>query len=228
MIDIALAQKNNNIHINPIQIISFAEVLYDNEKDIISSIFNTKITEVYQCTEGFLGVSCKHGTIHLNEDFILFDKEWIDDNKFFPIITDFSRSSQPVVKYRLYDILEIKKQDCTCGSKLLAIERIIGRDDDVLVFNEIKVYPDLIVRRIALETDSFQNYTIDQIGPVDLLINIICSSEDLIENINLFRNILIKLFKDLGINEINYQFENNLNKDLGNKTRKIKRTYYEN
>ena len=228
LIDIALAQKNNNIHINPIQIISFAEVLYDNEKDIISSIFNTKITEVYQCTEGFLGVSCKHGTIHLNEDFILFDKEWIDDNKFFPIITDFSRSSQPVVKYRLNDILEIKKQDCTCGSKLLAIERIIGRDDDVLVFNEIKVYPDLIVRRIALETDSFQNYTIDQIGPVDLLINIICSSEDLIENINLFRNILIKLFKDLGINEINYQFENNLNKDLGNKTRKIKRTYYEN
>ena len=183
---------------------------------------------MYQCTEGFLGVSCKHGTIHLNEDFILFDKEWIDDNKFFPIITDFSRSSQPVVKYRLNDILEIKKQDCTCGSKLLAIERIIGRDDDVLVFNEIKVYPDLIVRRIALETDSFQNYTIDQIGRVDLLINIICSSEDLIENINLFRNILIKLFKDLGINEINYQFENNLNKDLGNKTRKIKRTYYEN
>ena len=109
LIDIALAQKNKNIHINPIQIISFAEVLYDNEKDIISSIFNTKITEVYQCTEGFLGVSCKQGTMHLNEDFILFDKEWIDDNKFFPIITDFSRSSQPVVKYRLNDILEIKK-----------------------------------------------------------------------------------------------------------------------
>jgi len=228
LIDIALAQKNNIINIDPTQIISFAEVLYDNEKNIISSIFKVVITEVYQCTEGFLGVSCKYGTMHLNEDFIRFDKEWVDENKFFPIITDFSRSSQPVVLYRLTDVLEIKKYDCSCGSKLLAIEKIIGRDDDVLIFNGIKVYPDLIARRIALQTDNFQKYTIEQIGPSDLLINIICSSEDLSENINHFKYILLKLFKDLGINEINFQFENNLKNIMGEKNRKIKRTFYEN
>jgi putative adenylate-forming enzyme len=228
LMDIALAQKNKTIHIDPIQIISFAEVLYANEKEIIGSIFNTKITEVYQCTEGFLGASCKNGTMHLNEDYIQFDKEWVDENKFYPIITDFSRSSQPVVKYKLNDILEIKKQDCSCGSKLLAIEKIIGRDDDVLVFNGIKVFPDLIARRIALETDNFQQYTIEQIGHSDLLINIICSSKDFIENIDLFKTILMDLFKDLGIKEIQFQFENNTKKITGIKSRKIKRAPYEN
>ena len=101
--------------------------------------------------------------MHLNEDFIQFEKEWIDDNKFYPIITDFTRQTQPVVKYKLNDVLKIKERECDCGSKLLAIEKIIGRDDDVLIINNIKVYPDLLARKIALKTDSFQKYSIIQV-----------------------------------------------------------------
>ncbi|MCX6207888.1 MAG: adenylate synthase [Bacteroidetes bacterium] len=228
LMDIALAQKNRTIHISPIQIISFAEVLHKSDKDIISSIFNTKITEAYQCTEGFLGASCKHGTMHLNEDFIRVDKEWIDENKFYPIITDFSRSSQPVVKYKLNDVLEIKNEACPCGSKLLAIEKIIGRDDDILIFDGIKVYPDLIARKIALHTDSFQLYTIEQTGSKELHINIACNEADFENNTTLFKNALNDLFKDFGITEIDYHFDNNIASIKGNKTRKIKRLSYEN
>ncbi len=228
LMDLALAQKNGVIHISPIQIISFAEVLHDNDKEIISSIFNTEITEVYQCTEGFLGVSCKYGSIHLNEDFIRFDKEWIDENKFYPIITDFSRSSQPVVKYKLNDVLEIKKEACGCGSKFIAIEKIIGRDDDILNFNGIKVYPDLIARKIAMHTDSFQQYEIEQTGAKELCINIACDSTDFESNKTIFTSILNELFKGFGITEIHYQFESKIATNKGNKTRKIKCLYHEN
>jgi putative adenylate-forming enzyme len=228
LMDLALAQKKGTIHISPIQIISFAEVLHVNDKEIISSIFNTKITEVYQCTEGFLGVSCKYGSIHLNEDFIHFDKEWIDENTFYPIITDFSRCSQPVVKYKLNDVLEIKTEACGCGSKFIAIEKIIGRDDDILIFNGIKVYPDLIARKIAMHTDSFQQYEIEQIGAKELHINIACDSADFETNTTVFTSILNELFKGLGISEIHYQFENKIATIKGNKARKIKRLYHEN
>lgn len=226
--DIALAQKNGTIHISPIQIISFAEVLHINDKEIISSIFNTKITEVYQCTEGFLGASCSYGTMHLNEDFIRFDKEWIDENKFYPIITDFSRTTQPVIKYKLNDILEIKNEACPCGSKLLAIEKIIGRDDDILIFDGVKVYPDLIARKIALHTDSFQLYSIEQTGAKELHINIACNEVDFENTSTLFKNLLTALFKDFGITEIDYHFENKKANNQGNKNRKIKRLYHEN
>jgi len=228
MMDIAKAQKNREIDIHPIQIISFAEVLHQGDRGIIESVFNTKITEVYQCTEGFLGASCKFGTMHLNEDFIQFEKEWIDENKFYPIITDFTRQTQPVVKYKLNDVLQIKERECKCGSKLLAIEKIIGRDDDVLIMNNIKVYPDLLARKIALKTDSFQKYLITQVSANKLSIEIDCTEDDRIEAEHVFKSTIGDFLGELGIENVEYEFQKQQNQIVGNKTRKIKRLHYEN
>lgn len=228
MMDIAKAQKKREIDIHPIQIISFAEVLHQGDRGIIESVFNTKITEVYQCTEGFLGVSCKHGTMHLNEDCIHFDKEWIDDDKFFPIVTDFSRQTQPVVKYKLNDVLQIKKTDCSCGSKFLAIEKIIGRDDDVLIINNVHVYPDLLARKIALHTDSFQKYLITQVSANKLEIEIDCADDEWVETCKGFEAVIYQFLNELGIINIEFQFNKYQTQILGNKTRKIKRLSYEN
>jgi putative adenylate-forming enzyme len=228
LIDIAKAQKMNQINIEPIQLISFAEVLHLNDKESIESIFKTQITEVYQCTEGFLGASCKFGTMHLNEDFIQFEKEWIDDNKFYPIITDFTRQTQPVVKYKLNDVLQIKERECECGSKLLAIEKIIGRDDDVLIINNIKVYPDLLARKIALKTDSFQKYSITQVSANELCIEIDCIEVDRIETEQIFKSTIADFLSELGIENVEYEFQKQQDQIVGNKTRKIKRLHYEN
>ena len=228
LIDIAKAQKMNQINIEPIQLISFAEVLHLNDKESIESIFKTQITEVYQCTEGFLGASCKFGTMHLNEDFIQFEKEWIDENKFYPIITDFTRQTQPVVKYKLNDVLQIKERECECGSKLLAIEKIIGRDDDVLIISNIKVYPDLLARKIALKTDSFQKYSITQVSTNKLSIEIDCAEDVRIETEHVFKSTIGDFLGELGIENVEYEFQKQQNQIVGNKTRKIKRLHYEN
>lgn len=224
LMDIALAQTNKVISILPTQIISFAEVLHENDKKTISTVFKVNITEVYQCTEGFLGSSCKYGTMHLNEDFINFEKEWIDENKFYPIITDFSRHCQPVIKYKLDDILQIKKLECACGSKRLAIEKIIGRDDDVLILNNIKLYPDLLARKIALFTDSFQKYTITQTEQNLLKISIVCPNSEWIEMKTIFYNVVNSFLNELGIHDVQYEFEHNPKEIKGIKTRKIVRS----
>lgn len=146
----------------PKQIISFAEVLHPEDAQVLQQVFKAPIREVYQCTEGLLGVSCDHGTMHLNEDNLIVEQEWLDEQHFRPIITDFTRQSQPVIRYRMSDILKIKSDGCTCGSPCMAIEKIIGRDDDVLWIQGQRIFPDVLSRQIALQTDAFSRYEIVQ------------------------------------------------------------------
>ncbi|TAH19243.1 MAG: adenylate synthase [Cytophagales bacterium] len=223
LMDIADAKRKKFVSICPIQLISFAEVLHQQDKECIESVFGVPITEVYQCTEGFLGVSCEYGTMHLNEDFIRFDKEWIDEDKFYPIITDFSRQSQPMVNYKLNDILQLRKTECACGSKLLAIEKIIGRDDDVLLLDNKKVFPDLIARRIAIATNAFQKYTIAQVGKNKLEVCLETEETEWEQARQAFEYALNNLLREQGILGTTLEFKSKLNTIQGNKLRKIKR-----
>jgi putative adenylate-forming enzyme len=156
----------------PQQIISFAEVLHQSDAELLRQIFDAPIREIYQCTEGLLGVSCNQGIMHLNEDNLIVEKEWIDDRHFRPIITDFTRKSQPVIRYRMSDVLKIKETPCACGSHFLAIEQILGRDDDVLWIQGKRIFPDLLSRKIALATDAFSRYEIIQTGESEIQIHI--------------------------------------------------------
>ncbi len=227
LLEIAEAKKLSKIDIKPNQIISFAEVLFENDKNQIQQTFDCKFSEVYQCTEGFLGATCDFGTMHLNEDFMRFEKEWIDSEHFYPIITDFTRQSQPIVNYRLDDVLKISKNQCKCGSKLQAIEQIIGRNDDILIFKSkqklIKIFPDLIARRIALVTDSFIKYQIKQMDY--FLIEISIESENYNEVKNVFENAISILLEENGIQNVKFKHQNFVNFEQGNKFRKIQKAF---
>lgn len=128
---IAEAINHQQIHLNVQKVISVAEVLEQHDKQKLQCCF-PHVGEVYQATEGFLGCTCPHGTLHLNEAFIHIEPNWLDHARFSPIITDFTRKTQPIVRYQLDDVLVIKKTPCPCGSPELAIERIEGRCDDLL------------------------------------------------------------------------------------------------
>jgi putative adenylate-forming enzyme len=228
LMEIAKAKCNQTIKISPTQIISFAEVLDEADKQFIKQVFPVQLSEVYQCTEGFLGCTCEQGTMHLNEDLVIIEKEWIDETKFYPIITDFSRESQPIVRYRLNDILEVKKDKCPCGSAFIAIEKIIGREDDVLELSDIKIYPDLLSRKIALSTDRFTRYTIVQKSATLLEIGIECASKDFEKACESFKTCISDYFTTLGISGFNLEFKNEIELIPGNKLRKIKKLSDEN
>jgi len=135
------------LHIQPMKVISVAEVLTHEDEERFKRIFHQeRIHQVYQCTEGFLGYTCECGSFHINEDVVYVEKEYIDEKRFVPIITDFVRSSQPVIRYRLNDILVESNKPCPCGSPCMVIEKIEGREDDIFVFDEVLVFPDFISR----------------------------------------------------------------------------------
>jgi putative adenylate-forming enzyme len=227
--DLARLQELGVIRIHPYQIISFAEVLYDSDKLYIEKIFKQQIKQIYQCTEGFLGVSCSYGNIHLNEDIVHIEKEYITHNRFYPIVTDFTRTTQPVIRYKLNDVLIEKQEPCGCGSAFTAVEKIEGRSDDVLLFHVsntlIKLYPDLICRKIAQHTDDFRAYKIIQ--PALNQLHIYIESNTYEEAKLLFTEAIETLFEMYSIKNITIHYFNKIPVIKGNKIRKIERTFDE-
>ncbi|MDG1148590.1 MAG: hypothetical protein P8N52_09830 [Crocinitomicaceae bacterium] len=165
-----LSQKkaNGELKICPNKIISVAEVLTKEDRAYFESVFKIKLSEVYQCTEGFLASSCSEGTLHFNEDFLIIEKKYIDEERtrFHPVITDLLRKTQPIVRYELNDIISEKK-NCKCGSQFLAIERIEGRSDDIIVLKDnqnkqVFIFPDIIRREIVLSDERIKDYAVIQ------------------------------------------------------------------
>ncbi|AXQ79196.1 CoF synthetase [Streptococcus chenjunshii] len=172
---LAAYQAQRDLDINPEKIISVAEILEKEDHDYIAAAFDKKIIyQIYQATEGFLGYSCDYGRLHLNEDGIKFEKAYIDDKRFYPIITDFKRQSQPFVSYQLNDILVDSNEECPCGSPLQVIEKIEGRADDIFYFKnsrqkEVLIYPDFI-RRCFLFTENIREYQVFQLSEQEVSI----------------------------------------------------------
>lgn len=152
LLALAKKQEGGKIRIRPEVVISIAEVLEREDEERLKAAFGLPVIhQVYQCTEGCLAATCRCGTLHLNEDIVQIEREYLDETRFVPIVTDFERKAQPVIRYRLNDILVEKKDGCACGSPFLALEKIEGREDDVFLFEgeggkEIAVFPDFIRR----------------------------------------------------------------------------------
>lgn len=166
---LADAALEDSLQINPGQVISVAEVMEPDDRTLITRAFSVDVQEVYQATEGFLGASCPAGRLHLNEELIHVEPEWIDSDRqrFHPIITDFTRTTQLTIRYRMDDVLRISKGSCPCGRATLVLDAIEGRADDVLFLtpaaggSPCQVFPDTVRRSMAL-TGITHEYRIEQ------------------------------------------------------------------
>lgn len=151
----------------PHKVYSVAEVLELGDAERIArSLGQAMLHQLYQCTEGFLAHTCEHGTIHLNEDSVLIEREDLGDGRFTPIVTDLRRRAQPIVRYRLGDVLRAREDRCPCGSALAAVERIEGREGDTLSLpgpdgRQVPVFADVITRAL-LYAEGFDEYRIVQ------------------------------------------------------------------
>ena len=167
---IADGQKNKTLVLSPERIVSVAEILEEEDQHNIEQVFGLRLHQVYQCTEGFLAHTCEHHNLHFNEDIVKIEYKKIDEqnNRCFPIITDLRRTTQPVIRYCLNDIVQISKEECSCGSPFVYIKKIEGRQDDMLVFSKkidqqkVLVFPDFIRRIMLLSSDKIENYIIEQ------------------------------------------------------------------
>ncbi|QME72685.1 CoF synthetase [Escherichia fergusonii] len=169
---LALAVIAGELTLKVKKVISVAEVLEPQDRELLRSVFSN-VGEIYQATEGFLASTCRCGTLHLNEEFVHIEPQWLDEHRFVPIVTDFTRTTQPIVRYRLDDVLVASEQPCPCGSATMAIVRIEGRQDDQLQLptrsGDIRtVFADACSRVLAMTLPLTADYRLLQTGAAQL------------------------------------------------------------
>ena len=145
----------------PKRIISVAEVLQIEEREWFQERFHAPVGEIYQATEGLLGVTCACGSLHIQEDVIGIQLETIDPSQpqyVTPILTDLWRRTQPIVRYRLGDIWIMDDRLCPCGSGFRIIRHVLGRLEDIVYFpcadtatGRHAVFPDVIHEWVTSE-----------------------------------------------------------------------------
>jgi len=180
LVKLAELKTQQKFKLNVKKIVSTAEVLTPLDEKFIACAFEQNIHQLYQCAEGWLGVTCDHGFLHLNENLYYIEKDWMDEKnkRFVPVITALHRYVQPIVRYRMEDVM-VMKSECTCGSPLLAVEKIVGRCEDILYFNQRSHHPilkpifsDELCRAIEQSKGGMQKYQIIQLSPMHLEIKI--------------------------------------------------------
>lgn len=153
-------------------LLSVADVLDGADRQRIESAFGVSVGQLYQATEGFLAATCPHGRLHWNEDAIVVQKDWLDPahTRYAPIITDFRRVTQPIIRHRLDDVIvEDDGPPCPCGSVFGTLKAIEGRCDDILHLPAVQqgggvvtVFPDFVRRAVVLAVPTEVEYAVVQ------------------------------------------------------------------
>ena len=132
---VAAEYAAGRLRVSPARIVAVAEVFDADDRAAVENTFGVRAEEVYQASEGFLAATCLAGALHWNEDVVSVEREALGGGRYHPVLTDFRRTLQPVVRYRLDDVLTDEPDDappCACGSVFRRIRRIEGRGDDGL------------------------------------------------------------------------------------------------
>jgi putative adenylate-forming enzyme len=142
----------------PVRVFSGAEVLDQLDRAVIEAAFGVPVREIYMATEGLFGVGCRHGVLHLAEDVVAFEWERPagSSDLVAPIVTDFTRTTQAMTRYRMNDLLRLSDTPCACGSPLQAVSAVEGRCDDLFQLGSgdrpVIVTPD-VVRNAIVDAD---------------------------------------------------------------------------
>lgn len=180
LLGLLAGRARGDLRIRPERLISVAEVLEPHDRAAIEAAFAAPVGQIYQCTEGLLAISCAAGSLHVQEDLVALQFAPLPgagDERVTPIVTDLWRTTQPIVRYRLNDVLQLEPRTCACGSPFRVIRAVEGRCDDVCYFDaraggRRPFFPDTIRRMILLAGPNIADYQAVQERPGHLRVHL--------------------------------------------------------
>ena len=125
----------------PIAIATTSETLYEYQRKMIEDVFKCKVFNQYASSEGGPFITeCKKGNLHINLDSGFFEFYRPDRTEAKPgdtaelVVTSLKTFKLPLIRYAIKDIVELPLtvEECGCGCKMPMVQKIIGREDDVL------------------------------------------------------------------------------------------------
>jgi putative adenylate-forming enzyme len=165
-----LAERATRVHSRIRAVVSYAEELDDSARRHLEQAFHAPVVEIYQGAEGMLAFTCPTGSLHLNEDCTLVELEETGDTiggARRAVITDVYRRVQPFLRYELNDLIELRDDECPCGSSFRRIRRVHGRADSILHLpgssgGEVLLMPDYVRRAVNEASDRILEYQVVQ------------------------------------------------------------------
>jgi phenylacetate-CoA ligase len=112
---------------------------------------------------GVAGECHLHQGLHLNEDHFIV--EVIDPKTLEPVeagaegelvLTTITKEGFPLIRYRTGDITRLYPEPCPCGRTFVRMARVMGRTDDLILFQGVGFFPSQIEEILA---------TIDGVSP---------------------------------------------------------------
>lgn len=121
-------------------VITSSEKLTDAMRETFQRVYQCKTFDSWSGLEACGLVSeCEHGSLHISPDLGLI--EMLDDqgNPVAPgeigevVCTGFVNYDQPLIRYRIGDLMRLGDKPCSCGRAMPVIKEIIGRVEDTVV-----------------------------------------------------------------------------------------------
>lgn len=211
-------------------IFSGAEVLDPIDRDVIETATGHKVREIYMATEGLFGVSCPHGTLHLAEDVVKFEWHRPDpaSSLVSPIVTDFTRGEQAMVRYRMNDLLQLADTPCPCGSPYQAVARIEGRQDDIFQLSgadgQLKMVTPDVLRNAVVDADPrIRDFRIVQTGARTIVVTLASDLPDEVDGLVIAN--LAKNLRPIGVGDVEIKIETGLSLSFEHKLRRVRRAF---
>lgn len=132
----------------PSAILTTGETLSPEVRCLIESTFQTKVRDIYGCSEGGeIAWQCHLGSgFHINTDNCIV--EIVKGNKPVTngqtgevVITNLNRYAMPIIRYKNGDLARLSVEMCSCGCKLPMIEEIAGRTGEDMSLPTGKTIP---------------------------------------------------------------------------------------
>lgn len=135
--------ESNNIRLPPVNSIScIGENLYTRQRRLFEDIFGGEVFDNYATREcGVIASECRyHQGMHVFTEGVYLE---VLDDKGRPVprgemgkivVTDLFNQGFPLIRYEIGDMgILSARESCPCGSPLPLLERLLGRERDILI-----------------------------------------------------------------------------------------------
>ncbi|MDY0357083.1 MAG: hypothetical protein RBR19_14470 [Sedimentisphaerales bacterium] len=179
---LAEQQLQGNLHIQPRKIIGSGEHLDSGARALIESAFATRPVNLYAASESLaFGASCPHHKgIHLFDDWHCFEIDGAPGGARGRLtLTNLYNYTQPLIRYKMTDEIELADTPCPCGRPFLLAKDIVGRTEERLWFEKADGTRDCIHPAViaTLYMPGLTKLQAVQTGPRELLLRLKTAGE---------------------------------------------------
>ena len=126
-------------------VITTAEMLRPHQRERLGETYGCRVVDSYGCAEtGVAGFECEAGGMHVPVESVVVDLEPVGEGLFEILLTDLHNRVQPLIRYRIGDLVRSAPGPCPCGRALPLLGALQGRAGEAITLPDGRVVSGLL------------------------------------------------------------------------------------